>query len=440
MKQTKTYLTRILVLTVMVFSLLMTGVTTAHAEINVEAESAILVDAETGNILFEKESDIALPPASMTKVMTEYLVWEAVENGEINWDTKTEISEYAYSISANNSFSGVGLRLDHEYTVQELYDAMAIYSDNATTIALAELIAGSEGEFVKMMNEKAKEMGLENAEFVNSTGLSNSSLGENYPEGTNPDDNNLISAKSMAKLAYHLVNDYPEALEISSVPTQEFEGNEMINYNWMLPGMPGHIAKYTYEGLDGLKTGRTELAGHTFTGTAKRDGTRLISVVMRTDSVEARFEQTQKILDYGFNSFSNQTLFEEGHQIEGESTLPVVNGKEEEIEIASAEPIEAMIREGEKDQYSVNYQINEDVLNDEGAIEAPVEEGLEVGKLVLTYDGEQSYGNILSDESTISVPVETNDGVEKSNWFMLMLQAIGDFFVGLFNSIKGLFA
>ncbi|MET3683816.1 D-alanyl-D-alanine carboxypeptidase (penicillin-binding protein 5/6) [Alkalibacillus flavidus] len=439
MTQTKRYLVRLAVILVFMVSTLFMGVTTAHAEVNVDAESAILVDAETGDILFEKSSDVALPPASMTKVMTEYLVWEAIENGEISWDTTTEISEYAYSISANNAFSGVGLRLDHEYTVKELYDAMAINSDNATSIALAELIAGSEGEFVKMMNEKAEEMGLQDAQFVNSTGLNNSSLGENYPEGTNPDDNNLISARSMAKLAYHLIKDYPEALEVSSVPTQEFEGNEMLNWNWMLPGMPGHIAQYTYDGLDGLKTGHTDLAGYTFTGTAKRDGTRLISVVMRTNSVEERFSETQKLLDYGFSHFSRETLFEAGHQIEDESTLPVVKGKENEVEIASSEPIETIVREGEEDLYSVSYNINDEVLNDDGAIEALVEDGLEVGELVLTYDGELDYGNIVSEEETTSVPVVTSNGVEKSNWFMLMLQAIGDFFVGLFNSIKGIF-
>ncbi|MDV2581618.1 serine hydrolase [Alkalibacillus haloalkaliphilus] len=439
MKQTKKIIMMLTMTAVFLFSSLVIAPMATFAEVNVEAESAILVDAETGDILYAKEADIALPPASMTKVMTEYLVSEAVANGEISWDTTTEISDYAYSISANNSFSGVGLRMDHEYTVKELYDAMAIYSDNATSIALAELVAGSEGEFVKMMNEKADEMGLPDAHFVNSTGLANSHLGDNYPEGTEPDDDNLLSARSMAILAYNLVNDYPDSLEVSSVPTQEFEGHEMLNFNWMLPGMPGHIAQYTYEGLDGLKTGYTELAGYTFTGTAERDGNRLISVVMRTDSVEERFSETEKLLDYGFDNFSKQVLFEEGYQVEDESTIPVVKGKENEVEIASGEAIEAMVRDGEEDLYSVTLQLDEEVLNEEGSLEAPVEEGLEVGQLVLTYEGDIDYGNLSSDEEAVEVPVYTTDEVERSNWFMLILQAIGDFFVGLFNSIKGIF-
>lgn len=156
---------------------------TYAATVNVEAKSAILVDADSGKILFEKEADLTLPPASMTKMMTEYLVMEAIQKGSISWDTTTQISQYAYDISANANFSGVGLKMNKDYTVEELYKAMAINSDNATTITLAELIAGTEAEFVKMMNEKAKEMGLPDYEFVNSTGLNNSHLGDNYPEG-----------------------------------------------------------------------------------------------------------------------------------------------------------------------------------------------------------------------------------------------------------------
>src|SRR5690625_4535914 len=160
----------------------------AEEGLNIEAESAILVDAETGKILYAKNPDMTLPPASMTKMMTEYLVWEAIESGKISWDTTTQISDYPYSISADTSFSGVGLRQNVDYTVRSLYEAMAINSDNGTTIALAELIAGSEGEFVKLMNEKAEEMGLPDYKFVNTTGLENKSLGDNYPEGTDPND------------------------------------------------------------------------------------------------------------------------------------------------------------------------------------------------------------------------------------------------------------
>jgi len=240
----------------------------AEATIDIASESAILVDADTGKVLYAKEPDIALPPASMTKMMTEYLVWEAIENGEINWDTTTQISDYPYSISANPSFSGIGLRQNVDYTVRELYEAMAINSDNGTTIALAELIAGSEGEFVKRMNAKAEELGLPDFKFVNSTGLENVSLGDNYPEGTDPNGTNLLSARSAALLAYHLVNDYPEALDIAKIPRTEFDGQVIDNWNRMLPHEGVNFQQFYYEGVDGLKTGYTDLAGYCFTGTA----------------------------------------------------------------------------------------------------------------------------------------------------------------------------
>src|SRR5699024_3706414 len=121
---------------------------------DLEAESAILVDFETGKILFAKEPDLVLPPSSMTKMMTEYLVSQAIDKGQISWDSTTEISDYSYALSKNNAFSGVGLKQNKDYTVRELYEAMAINSDNATNVALAELIPGSEGEYVKLMNKK----------------------------------------------------------------------------------------------------------------------------------------------------------------------------------------------------------------------------------------------------------------------------------------------
>ncbi|WP_254901774.1 serine hydrolase [Thalassobacillus devorans] len=417
---------------------------TTYAQIDIKAESAILVDANSGQVLFDKQSDVALPPASMTKMMTEYLVLEAIENGEISWDTTTQISDYPYSISADDTFSGVGLKQNKDYTVRELYEAMAINSDNATTIALTELIAGSEGEFVKMMNEKAEEMGLKEYQFVNSTGLPNSSLGDNYPEGTQPDDDNLLSARASALLAYHLVNDYPEALEISSITETEFDDQTIRNWNWMLPDMPGYLAQYGYEGMDGMKTGYTDLAGYCFTGTAERDENRLISVVMKTDSEEARFEETRRLMEYGFQQFERQELYPAGHQKDGESELPVAKGKEKQVGIETGEAVQAMIKNGEEDKYELNFIVNENKLNDEDKLTAPIEKGEQIGTVELVYNGENSHGNILDgQQDDKSIPLVATEAVEKANWFMLTLGAIGDFFSDIFTSavdtVKGWF-
>ncbi|MCC3359569.1 D-alanyl-D-alanine carboxypeptidase family protein [Bacillus sp. REN16] len=313
---------------VFLLSLLVGQVPPAKAApaLDINVKNAILIDAETGKILYEKNSEQAAPIASMVKMMTEYLVLEAISEGRLSWDQTTQVSQYAYDISANNNFSGVGLRQNHDYTVEELYKAMAIYSDNATTITLAELLAGTEGEFVKLMNKKAEELGLPDYEFVNSTGLSNSMLGDNYPEGTDPDGDNMLSAKSVALLAYSLIKDHPKVLEISSIPQLDFYGEKLDNWNWMLkhdPSVSPYLAQFHYEGLDGLKTGTTPAAGYCFTGTAERNGKRLISVVMGATSEPERFKETSKLLDYGFNNFEQIEIYPEGYQLKGNKELKV---------------------------------------------------------------------------------------------------------------------
>lgn len=415
-----------------------------HAEdsLDLNAESAILVDAETGKVLYAKNPDVALPPASMTKMMTEYLVLEAIEEGTIDWDTTTRISDYAYRISANVLFSGVGLKQNVDYSVKDLYNAMAVFSDNATTIALAELIAGSESEFVKMMNEKAEELGLSEYKFVNSTGLDNDTLGDDAPEGTDPNASNLLSARSSAQLAYHLVNDFPHALEISSQTEVEFDGHTVENLNWMLPHEATFLQQFHYEGMDGLKTGNTDLAGYTFTGTAERDGKRLITVVMKTDSKEERFRETAKLLDYGFNSFSTEEIFPAGYQLEDRETLPVAKGKENEVSVSINEAISLPIKSAEAELYSLEYNISEEKMNEDGELLAPIEKGEKIGTATLVYEGENDFGYIF-DQEAITVDLVSDEAVEKANWFMLTFGAVGDFFTNIFTTavdwIKGLF-
>lgn len=402
--------------------------------VDIGAESAILVDAETGDILFEKNADLKLPPASMTKMMTEYLVLEAIEEGQISWDDTTWINDYPYAISANNSFSGIGLRQNKDYTVRELYEAMAIISDNATTIALAEMIAGSEGEFVKMMNAKGEELGLTDFEFVNSTGLTNQSLGDNYPEGTDPNGDNLISARSTAKLAYHLINDYPEALEFSSTLMSELDDQPLENLNWMLPWNNTNFAPYHVEGVDGLKTGYTDIAGYCFAGTAEREGRRLITVVMRSESYGSRFEETAQLMNYGYGEFFDHVLYEAGYQEVDHETIEVAQGKEDHVGIELAEEITALVRTGEENDYSLEYRLDQSRLDEDGALIAPIEKGEKIGEVELNYHGNADYGNLLTDEGQ-TVDLVTTASVERSNWFMITIGAVGDFFSQLFNTV-----
>lgn len=408
-------------------------------EIKTKAKTAILVDGNTGKVLYAKDADEALPPASMTKMMTEYLVLEKIKDGEIDWEDTTEISDYPYWISGNDDFSGVGLVQNKEYTVKSLYEAMAIYSDNGTSVALAELIAGSEGDFVKLMNEKAEEFGMTNSKFVNATGLDNETLDGRHPEGTKKDESNLMSARDAAILAYHIVNDHPEALEISSIAETDFDGQKIRNYNWMLKHDASFLKPFYYEGMDGLKTGNTELAGYTFTGTAERDDKRLIAVIMKTKNEEERFNETAKILDHGFDSFEETELFPAGYQLEGESTIPVDKGKESHVEVETKGALSFPIEKDTEENYEVAYHLDKELLNDDGALKAPIKKGDVIGEAEIVVDEENDFGYLLEDGEKVTTELIATEDVDKKNWFSLMLSAIGRFFASLWDKIIGLF-
>ncbi|MCR2822235.1 D-alanyl-D-alanine carboxypeptidase family protein [Lederbergia panacisoli] len=270
-------------------------------EIDINAESAMLIDTRDGNILFEKNSDEPFPAASMSKMMTEYLVLEAMKEDKLDWNQSVKVSDYAYTISNTPGFASVYLKKDQHYTIRDLYNAMAIQSANGATIALAEVVSGSEKNFVQKMNEKAKELGLKNSTFVNSTGLNNEDLGEFYSTGGRQDANEL-SARDLTILTKALITQFPEILEISSLPNFTFGGQTYINTNGMLQGNNVHVR---FEGVDGLKTGFTDEAGYCFTGTVERNDIRLISVVMGTKDSFERFSETKRLYEASFSQVEN---------------------------------------------------------------------------------------------------------------------------------------
>src|SRR5699024_5676213 len=186
-------------------------------------------------------------------------------------------------------------------------------------------------------------------------------------------------------LAYHLVTDYPEVLEVSSIPEKEFDDQLLTNYNWMLKHDSVNFKQYYYEGLDGLKTGNTTLAGYTFTSTAEKDGRRLITVIMKTDSEDERFKETARLLDHGFDDFSEETLFEADLSLKNNENLPVVKGKEENVAIATADAIQLLIEKGSEEDYDLSFKLDESVVDEDGNLTAPIEKGEKVGTATLTY-------------------------------------------------------
>ncbi|OOQ92017.1 D-alanyl-D-alanine carboxypeptidase [Bacillus cereus] len=405
------------------------------AALNIEAGAAILVEANSGKILYQKNADELLSIASMTKMMSEYLVNEAVAKGKLKWDQKVKVSEYAYSISQDRSLSNVPLRNGESYTVKELYEAMAIYSANGATIALAEAVAGKEVDFVKMMNDKSKEFGLKNYKFVNSTGLTNKDLKGHHPEGTTPDEENKMSARDVAILAQRLIQDFPKTLDIAKISKKVFrEGTpdriEMPNWNWMLKGLIKE-----YEGVDGLKTGSTPEAGDCFTGTIERNGMRFISVVIKTKSHTARFDETKKLYDYGFANFEMKKMYEKGSSVKGKETVRVENAKDKDVAVQTKQAVSLPVPKGSKDVYKTEFK-----EGNKGQ-EAPMKKGVALGQMVVTSKDSNDPG-FLSGKS-LQVDLVTKSEVEEVGWFTRSMRGIGSFFSGMWNSavdtVKGWF-
>lgn len=405
------------------------------AALNVEAGAAILVEANSGKILYQKNADELLAIASMTKMMSEYLVNESVAKGKLKWDQKVTVSEYAHKISQDRSLSNVPLENGGSYTVKELYEAMAIYSANGATIALAEAVAGKEVDFVKMMNDKAKEFGLKNYKFVNSTGLTNHDLKGHHPEGTTPDEENKMSAREVAILAQRLIQDFPKVLDTAKIPKKVFqEGGKypvkMDNWNWMLKGLVKE-----YEGVDGLKTGSTPEAGDCFTGTAERNGMRLISVVIKTNSHTARFDETKKLFDYGFTNFDVKKVYPKGSAIKGHETVRVENAKDKDVALQTKQAVTLPIPKGSKEVYKTEFK---DTGKEK---EAPIKKGTTLGQMIVSPKDNNDPG-FLSGKS-LQVDLVTKSEVEEANWFTRSMRGVGSFFSGIWNSavdtVKGWF-
>lgn len=264
------------------------------------ASSSYVVNFDTGDVLLDKNSNKSLPVASMSKIMSELLILEAIETGALQWEDEVEISEYAYTISNTLGIDAIAFEEDASYRVEDLFHAMAIRSSNAATIALAEAVAGSEKEFVKLMNEKTEELQLDQSTFVNSTGLTNHHIQEFYTVG-DVDDANEMSAKDVATLATYLIEHFPHLLDITSQLSVDFHGESFDSTNLMLPGadldefpLPEDI-DIAFEGMDGFKTGFTDEAGYCFVGTAQIDHVRFISVVIGADEMIDRFIETKSI-------------------------------------------------------------------------------------------------------------------------------------------------
>ena len=320
--------------------------------LNLNAKSAILMDAATGEVLYEQEADVALPPASVTKIMTLLLVMEAIEAGRISLDDEVTISAEAASMGGSQVFLEEGERMRAE----ELIKCVVIASANDAALALAEHIAGSETAFVAAMNERAKELGMTNTHFENATGLDDTVT------------NHLTSAYDIALMSRELIK-HDVVTKYSNVWQDSIRNGEFVLTN------TNRLVRY-YDGCTGLKTGSTDKAGFCVSATAMRDGMHLIAVVMGAETRDDRNEAARAMLDYGFSSYALYT--------EPESVLEkveVTRGVIDCVDVCSSD-FAKLVNKSDKKRIEKEYSIPEKLV-------APLKEGEVVGYVVYKLDGEE---------------------------------------------------
>lgn len=352
-------------------------------EVSLNCKSALLMEASTGEIIYEMNSHDKLEPASVTKIMTMLLTMEALENGRINLEDKVTISRNASKIT------GTCLLLEEGEirTVNDLLIGIAVESANDASVAMAEHIAGSEEEFVRMMNDKAKELGMADTQFKNPHGL--------HEEGhiTSAHD---IAVMSRELLKYEKIFDY-----ISIYMTKVTVGKknnvvrELANKNKMVR---------FYDDVDGIKTGFTENAMYCISATAKRNNLRFISVIMGAPSTGSRNNDARKLLDYGFANYSTYAVGKKGDVIK---TIEVLKGNKNTVNAIIENDVNVLIKKGEE------KQIEKQVLIPE-KISAPLSKGDKLGEIVVIKNG----------ETIQSIPIVSQEDVSKASFFNNIYKAI----------------
>ena len=322
------------------------------------AKSAILIEASTGEVLYSKNATERLAPASMTKIMSLILIMENIEKGNLKWNDIVVVSKNAASMGGSQIY----LEQNEMMSVEDLVKGICVASGNDATVAMAEKIAGTEAAFVKLMNDKAKELGLKNTHFVNSTGLD--------------DVGHYSSASDMAVMAKELVK-HPKILEFSSI-YEDYLRKDTSNSFWLVN--TNKLVKF-YSYIDGLKTGYTGDAGYCLTATGKKHDMRLISVVMGEESTDLRSADTLAMLDYGFNMYNIDKVIDNGDSL---GIMKVNLGDPEYVDIVSTEDI-TILNDTRKAKRNIKYDLK---VNE---IIAPIKVGDKIGEIAVYEDGRLLY-------------------------------------------------
>lgn len=345
------------------------------------ASSYLMIDGTTGQELASLEPDTPLPPASLTKIMTAYIVFNALKDGQVGLDDQVTVSEKAWRTPGSRMFIEVGTRV----RIEDLLLGVIVQSGNDASVALAEHVAGSESVFAEMMNQYARTIGMTSTNFVNATGL--------------PDDNHYTTARDLALLAKAMINEFPEYYQWYSTREYQWGDIKQPNRNTLLWRDPS---------VDGMKTGHTEAAGYCLVTSAARDGMRVISVVLGTASVKARTDGSQALINYGFRFYETRLLYQAGEEI---TRARVWKSAAEETPLGVVEDLYITVPRGA-------YDSLESVLDVPATLMAPVAEGQSLAELRISLNGEEVLNEpllALEDNPAGSIWRRTIDGVKL--WF-----------------------
>ena len=357
----------------------------------VSAQAWIIIDARTGFIVTEHNADERLPPASLTKLMTSYVLSHELAQGRVSDDDMVKISKNAWA--QNPLFAGSSLMwIEAGKTVrlEDLHRGVVISSGNDATVAVAEHLAGSEDAFADMMNGHAAALGMDDTHYVNSHGL--------------PDPEHYTTARDLARLATALINNFPEEYELYSEREFTYNNIRQYNRNTLLAEDPT---------VDGLKTGYTSEAGYGLVASAQRKGMRLVSVVLGTDSKRARKAESRKLLNYGFRNFQTQSLYQAGQEL---TTSRLWKGASDSLRLGVGREIYLTLPNGSRDQLEAVMEVDEIII-------APIEAGTSYGQLLISLDGE-----VLLQEPLVAL-----ESVAEAGFWGRLWDSIALFFSRLFG-------
>lgn len=358
----------------------------ATTDFTPEAKSAILMDMDTGTVMYEKNSDLPLPPASITKIMTMLLIMEAIDSGKITWADKVRTSERAASMGGSQIFLEVG----EEMTVEDLMKGIAIASGNDATVALAEYIAGTEESFVDMMNAKAEELGLTNTYFKNTNGL--------------PEKGHYTSARDVAIISRELLK-HEEVTRFTKI-YEDYLRKDSDRPFWLVN--TNRLVRF-YDGVDGLKTGYTSEAKYCLAATAKKGDMRVIAVVMGAPTPKERNLYISKLLDYAFSQFETHPIYQKGDVLD---QVKVDKGKSEYIDMVVPHQVSILTKKGESlDEYQTT-------IEKLPSLTAPVKIGDVIGQIKIT----------KGDELKAEVELLATENIEKATFWQLLTRAASQLF------------